>query len=182
MSEAISLRRVQNFWSKVQKRGPGLCWPWRGVIKPNRRGKLGVDWAPRLAWRIQRGPIPKGLYVCHTCDKGLCCNADHLFLGTQFDNMQDASRKGRMSRGEAHWTRRNPELVARGDRNGRVTTPSSYGIGQTCSWSLLNDRKVRWAREQRRRGKSIEMIAIKLQVSRACISKVIRGKTWKHVV
>jgi hypothetical protein len=51
--------------------------------------------AHRLAWEIANGPIPRGLQVLHRCDTPRCCNPDHLFLGTQFDNMVDMHRKGR---------------------------------------------------------------------------------------
>ena len=36
-----------------------------------------------------RGPIPRGMILCHRCDESRCCNPDHLFLGTRGDNMAD---------------------------------------------------------------------------------------------
>jgi HNH endonuclease len=54
--------------------------------------------ASRFVWELFNGPIPAGLYVCHKCDVPACVNPDHLFLGTQSDNIQDASQKGRLPR------------------------------------------------------------------------------------
>jgi len=52
----------------------------------------------RKAWILANGPIPDGLYVLHKCDNGKCVNVDHLFLGTQLDNVRDCMAKGRGNR------------------------------------------------------------------------------------
>lgn len=51
--------------------------------------------AHRVAWEIVHGPIPQGLFICHHCDNPLCVNVDHLFLGTDQDNVSDMIAKGR---------------------------------------------------------------------------------------
>lgn len=51
--------------------------------------------AHRIAWEMTHGTIPMGLYVLHRCDTPACVNPEHLFLGDQTVNMQDAKRKGR---------------------------------------------------------------------------------------
>lgn len=80
---------------------PSGCWIWTGAVGGSRskRPQIRIHWklfyASRVAWELYKGPIPIGQFVCHKCDIELCINPDHMFLGSQKDNMRDASRKGR---------------------------------------------------------------------------------------
>ena len=58
-------------------------------------GRWTKVYAHRVAYQEAHGSIPKGMLVCHTCDNPPCINPEHLFLGTQSDNMQDMTAKGR---------------------------------------------------------------------------------------
>lgn len=95
------------------RRGSG-CWLWLG--KPNRYGygRLSVGargaavelLAHRIAWALAYGDIPAGMMVCHSCDTPPCVRPDHLFLGTNVDNVADRHAKGRDGgppAGEAHF-------------------------------------------------------------------------------
>lgn len=86
------------------------CWIWTAAMK-GRPGNSypSVYWcgkyysAHRISYAVFRGDIPAALDVCHSCDNTYCINPDHLFLGTERDNMRDMHAKGRAYRkGESH--------------------------------------------------------------------------------
>jgi len=87
----------QSFWAEVEKTDG--CWLWRAALSTNGYGQTSRDGvqirAHRLAWELERGPIPVGLLVLHRCDVPTCVNPDHLFLGTNKDNSRDMAAKGR---------------------------------------------------------------------------------------
>lgn len=91
---------ADRFWPKVQK--TETCWLWTGAKNDAGYGKLwdyeygAPRAAHRLAWEMEHGAIPDGLFLCHHCDTPTCVRPDHMFVGTQFDNMRDAARKGRV--------------------------------------------------------------------------------------
>lgn len=93
---------VARFWGKVHK--TPACWLWtastvRGYGQFTLPRTCGVQphvSAHRYAWELTNGPITDNLSVLHRCDTPLCCNPNHLFLGTQAENLEDARAKGRL--------------------------------------------------------------------------------------
>jgi hypothetical protein len=58
--------------------------------------------AHRASYELKYGPIPNGLLALHHCDVKCCINPDHIFLGTQQENMDDKVNKKRQANGEKH--------------------------------------------------------------------------------
>jgi HNH endonuclease len=79
------------------------CWIWSGAITNQNYGRISIGprgnskqvCAHHVAWRLYRGEIPHGLQVNHHCDVSLCVNPNHLYVGTQKQNMEDRDRRGR---------------------------------------------------------------------------------------
>jgi HNH endonuclease len=91
--------RVRRFWAKVGRSGDG-CWPWLGTQTSAGYGRVMVFgrrmYAHRFALQLALGrQLGAGELVCHRCDNPKCVRPDHLFVGSQTDNMRDASDKGR---------------------------------------------------------------------------------------
>lgn len=96
-------RFTPEWWIDNTKRDPETgCCIWTGYVckygygRVSRKDARGNQLVHRIAYEQERGLIPgKGMTVCHTCDNPTCVNPDHLFLGTQRDNMHDMFKKGR---------------------------------------------------------------------------------------
>lgn len=147
----------ERFWTKVDRRGSDECWEWQAAVFSTsgygqfRHGGSSTT-AHRVAYILAKGEIPQRC-VCHTCDNRLCVNPQHLFAGTQRDNMQDASRKGR-------------PLGARGEQN---------------HFAKLKATHIPFIRELTRRGMTYRELARSCDVHYRTIERVCRRKTWKHI-
>lgn len=80
----------ERFWEKVRKDGP--CWTWTGAVRNGYgvfRSQGAARLAHRVAWAWERGPIPDGMEVDHTCFNRSCVNVAHLRLLDHTSNGQN---------------------------------------------------------------------------------------------
>jgi hypothetical protein len=106
---------AERFWEKVRKTEG--CWIWTARKTKKGYGHFRVNntkrmFAHRLAYTLTHGEVSENLQVCHHCDNPPCCNPDHLFLGTNADNVADRERKGRSARTGAIQYRLTADQVA----------------------------------------------------------------------
>lgn len=147
----------QLFWAGVKKTDG--CWLWTGYINPKGYGEFTRRHirVHRFSWELANGPIPEGLNVLHHCDNPPCVRPDHLFLGTQNDNVQDMVTKGR-------------------NRPGRL-------LGEAATNHKLTNGDVINIRVLLKSGaKSVISLAKEFGVNRCTIYSIKNGRTWKHLL
>jgi hypothetical protein len=136
---------------KLNEKG---CWEWQGAKHRQGYGHLSfrnkTTLLHRVSWIIYKGEIPDGLKVCHSCDNPSCCNPEHLFLGTQKDNIKDCAKKKRLRR----------------------------GLGDNLR--KLTQSQVDEIRDLSTSGKKRSEIARMFGVKVNCIRNIIKFITWKN--
>ncbi len=105
----MSRKNTKEFFeSKIQK--TDSCWNWIGSVNNSGYGCIRFNGkrygTHRLSYEFYIGSIPDNLFVLHKCDNRKCVNPNHLWLGTQSDNLLDCNKKKR-SGGQYRWTREN---------------------------------------------------------------------------
>jgi len=161
-------RDVARFLSKLDKNGPihphlgTPCWDYVGGSFGDGCGafKLTIEpfkyrqvRASRIAFIVFHGYDPGDLFVCHKCDRPICCNGEHLFAGTQSDNEMDKQAKGR--------------------------APSRRGEDNPVH--LLTEAAILDIRRRRAAGEVLSVIAAAHGVAVTTVHAVIKGRSWRHV-
>lgn len=139
------------------------CWIWKGYkCEPRKQyglTTLSLDGnkkkflAHRASYTLWKGKIPDGLQVLHHCDVPLCCNPEHLHLGTAQDNMNEMQLRGR-------------KKPAKGEKNRHAR---------------LNDKIVLEIRRLCSKGISQVLVRKWLGIASSSISMIVNRKIWRHI-
>jgi hypothetical protein len=140
------------FWSYIKK-GPD-CWIWTGTIEKDGYGVIQNEGrqirAQRLSYELHHGPIPKGKHVLHRCDNRACVNPEHLFVGTNLDNIADKVAKGRQA------------------------------CGPHSARNKLSEKDIVNIRTMSRKGATQTSIAKKYNVRPVTVRNIVKRKTWQN--
>lgn len=136
------------------------CWEWKGTKDKHGYGIFTVGRklykAHRVAYFMHHKYIDPELMCCHSCDNPGCVNPDHLWLGTQVENMLDRDTKGRTRTGHLYG----------GDNPG----------------AKLSETDVIWIRENYDpKIWSARKLARHFKVSQTKIRQILTFKSWNHI-
>lgn len=153
---------ADRFWEKVNIDDNG-CWEWTGYRSPSGYGRIGSAGkygrgliASRVSYELHYGPIPPGLHVLHSCDNPPCVRPDHLFLGTDADNVADMFSKERQ-----------PRRDNQGAKNPRAK----------LSETEVRELRTRYANG----GISMAALAREYGISTGYVHNIISRRTWRHI-
>ena len=152
---------VTRFEAKILK--SESCWEWIGMkfqtgygmfsVSQKRYGRKTIS-SHRVSWMIHSGmDIPKGMWICHTCDNRICVNPDHLYLGTPRDNNRDTVNRGRGNR----------------------------MVGTQCSWAKVTEEQVMEILSSPYKAGANKEFAERFGVSQSQISHIRSGKRWPQM-
>jgi hypothetical protein len=137
------------------------CWNWTASTNLAGYGRIKANGTMRYAHRVSYElfccDIPDGMAVCHRCDNPGCINPEHLFLGTQSDNITDMVSKGRHARGAI--------IAHLGIENAKAKLTEDDVVAIRGSSGLTNTK-----------------LAELFGVSKVQIGNIRNGKSWSHVV
>jgi hypothetical protein len=157
---------LERFTSKYIVNEATGCWEWMTGLDQCGYGQfhsnvISSGKAHRWAYTHYVGDIGDGMGVLHKCDNRRCVNPEHLFLGTQKDNVRDAMSKGRAT-----------------CQNYRTFTPM---LGESHPQAKLNNQSVLEIMSLHRGGASNVAIALLYGVNHSQIANIVNGKKWNHV-
>jgi hypothetical protein len=170
----LSPEQVVRFWARLDRESAAGCWLWTGSVGPRGYGQVYLAKriyarAHRLAYALANGEVPDGLVICHSCDRPLCCNPDHLVAATQMENVADMVRKGRHVGGPNA-----PGLPPR-SKQGRVR-------GERAPKAKLSAEQVKAIRTRYAAGGVTQVqLAAEYGINRNALQMILYRQSWAHV-
>jgi len=148
----------ERFWRRVEPQNGGKCRNWLGTCGSHGYGMVSRNGknvrTHRVAYELVFGEFNVAFDVLHKCDNPLCCNPEHLYLGTDVENQRDAAQRGghKAKMGEQH------------------------PMARLNSSDIINIRN-----SFHKKGVFQHVLAKQYGVTKTQISRIVHNRVWKSV-
>lgn len=155
---------IQQFYLKATKPNERECMIWLGAKDKKGYGMAAIPGykstrAHRLAYELENGEIPKGMFICHSCDQPSCININHLWMGTPKENSQDMMNKNR----------------------GNLKKGMRFEFAPSRPYAKLKEEDVRIIRKRIINGETMVAIAKDYNISDRTVNDINSGKLWSSI-
>jgi HNH endonuclease len=141
------------------------CYEWSGKLTTHGYGQLMINSKIMSAHRAMmvaktEADIPEGMCVLHSCDNPKCINPDHLWIGTQKENMHDKIAKGRGYRPSPEiWAgEKNPKAVLTNAQKQELIELMRSGVSATEAAEIYGITDVRCCQIRKEAGISFSRV------------------------
>lgn len=152
-------KKLDLIYKKITLDDVSGCFVWSGNKNKNGYGLIkykGKRWlAHRLVYFLTHDHHPGELFVCHSCDRPICINPMHLWLGTPEDNTHDMINKGRQD----------------------YLTNKARGV--KCHKHKLNKEQVILIRDLISKGNSVKEIAKQFAINFPIVERIKKNISYR---
>lgn len=183
----------QKLLASIEEDKESGCWVWKKFRNRDGYGMMRIGGKKGFVERVHRlsafvfmeFDLESGLCVLHSCDNPACINPDHLFIGTQQDNVRDMVEKGRnkaLSGKDHPWYGRHHSENAKRKISAALYGRQGSNVGSRNGMAKLTEEDVKKIRRLHASGRYYHReLAEMFGVSRATIGAVLSGRLWNHV-
>lgn len=181
----LSAKDIERFSSKVDRSNPDGCWLWTAGRDKDGYGKFKARRrhlrAHRVALFIATGEWPEE--TMHECDNPPCCRVGqgHIRAGTRVENRADMKAKSRSALGDKNGKRTHPESIAYGDAHWSHRLPERVARGEENGYAKLTQESVLAIRAAHAAGDTLRRIAKHYGVGPSTVHRVVNRLSWSHV-
>lgn len=143
-----SLRDRIYMWS-IPEPNSG-CWLWLGTLDKYGYGILSVcgkkHFAHRISLTVHGIEIPSSECALHHCDNRICVNPEHLYVGSNADNVRDKVQRGRSLAGSKNKNAKLTEQQVLEIRSLDISSSvaaARYGVGISAIQQIRNGDRWR---------------------------------------
>lgn len=135
----------ERFWSRVKQNTQTGCWEYEGSGNGDGYPHIRIGGAPKRCNRLALEDFcgtPLGiLQANHACDNRKCVNPQHMYAGSQIENLRDRDLRGRTFKKLSEKDVGEIRKLFTGKRGEQRVLAERFGVSQQYISALVHNKK-----------------------------------------